>query len=795
MGGTPSTEKPWDEKNPGSQPLTSHEKCVDRDTTFPHWRDKTSLTTDEKTGYQLLTLLPGTTLFKGLKVFGSPSAPKRGFYGTFDTAVNYAFRSSGLGGQGEQGKVIVFQADRPIPLFLINEHNLNLLLLNLGKEYKEFRSLSSKEKEEYNEEKEELKKMQRYILQLFGGKVLYDTYSLPTLENERIESIVRKSEFDADLVFSNFLCSRGFQGFASYQLPIFNPSKRTKIENLFPSEVMLCNSALPSLISPGIEYRVHRAFPQCIFEVESKTGEPFAVIDAEKYGKIFFPRSMNINDLPRSDLFVNAMHRLHDQGKLPSWLSDCPCTKYDNDNSYGKEKKKSAIEYFEYAGENPEEFLWQVPHFQIENLLPVVQKELKNGKRRREEEDEESSDDDDKPLASRKTRRFVKYPDSRQHPDSQHRQNQINTQISLQNQVNTQILRQQAVVKSRSLIHELNDFFEKHYLPDLVPGINVDDLRSLFDKFAKKFDNTDKILSKYEDVDSFSDKRVLRIATWNVYMRGKTDEFFDVYQDLDADILVLQEVNFRSDKETMDKFSSLGYKENYFASVNITKKYGQGGLGTMLLTKIPATKSYVVPLPQPLLSGYESDEIPQRSVLFTLVAGIWIVSTHLDAYDKSGEIRRFQVTSIKDLMQEIIPNLDKEPIVWLGDFNALRDSDYSSRQLEWQKAHNLSRNKYSHKPVVRDTKTLELLVQPFSSSSSSLSSLLPEGKEEKKEQEEKSFIDASDLVGERISLTTWAANRVDFIFLRNITPSQILHFFPVITPLSDHLPLVLDLLI
>jgi endonuclease/exonuclease/phosphatase family metal-dependent hydrolase len=316
------------------------------------------------------------------------------------------------------------------------------------------------------------------------------------------------------------------------------------------------------------------------------------------------------------------------------------------------------------------------------------------------------------------------------------------------------------------------------------------DLRNIFTTFTKKFDNTDQIppsifLRVFDN--AVNNEKAIRIVTWNVYGKGGTKEFIDLYRRIDADILVLQEVDFSRDKYIIDKFKNqLGYIEHYYASIS---GRNDSSLGTLLLTKIPATKSYVIPLPQ----TQKFDSIPERSVLFTLIAGQWFISCHLDGHDKIGELRRLQVSSIFELIDEIIGPNTKKPIIWLGDFNTVRNSDYSPRHLEWQLAQARlaqarSRQK-NDKNYIRDIRTIEMITSGQFTRSFGQHS---EGKEE----DGSHFIEVTDLIKTGgISFTTWTANRVDFIFLKNISPEQIIHFFPVVTPLSDHLPLVLDLLV
>ena len=98
MGGSHSTELSTEELKVLSgeekiyRPLTKpHEKCA-VDFVPSHWILNAVEAVDEK-GYDMLILKPGTILYKGFKSNVSSALIKRGFYGTFDTAVQYAFRT------------------------------------------------------------------------------------------------------------------------------------------------------------------------------------------------------------------------------------------------------------------------------------------------------------------------------------------------------------------------------------------------------------------------------------------------------------------------------------------------------------------------------------------------------------------------------------------------------------------------------------------------------------------------------------------------------------------------------
>src|SRR5437868_12729908 len=88
---------------------------------LPHWYEKAKQIIDEKTGYKLILLPPGTKLFKGTNLYTHEAG--RGFYGDFYTAFNYAFSPQQINGC-DAGKIIVIEILEPFPLFSLTGYNL-----------------------------------------------------------------------------------------------------------------------------------------------------------------------------------------------------------------------------------------------------------------------------------------------------------------------------------------------------------------------------------------------------------------------------------------------------------------------------------------------------------------------------------------------------------------------------------------------------------------------------------------------------------------------------------------------
>lgn len=141
--------------------------------------------------------------------------------------------------------------------------------------------------------------------------------------------------------------------------------------------------------------------------------------------------------------------------------------------------------------------------------------------------------------------------------------------------------------------------------------------------------------------------------------------------------------------------------------------------------------------------------------------GLIVVSVHLDVFDETGKSRRLQVNHLVSHLGDILdPSI---PIIIMGDFNALKKEDYVDWETTW-----LERNNQSQ-PL--DFQTI-------------------------KELEKAGFEDVFDIQGRcTLKSTTWSARRVDYIFVKNIPTDSIFSTYAYYSSESDHIPLMVDLLV
>lgn len=298
MGGAPSTEasEHFELQHQTEAGHERGEECHRGKPHFADWRVTTIERRDEKTNYDMLILQPNTILFHGTNLFFAPGRVKSDWYGTFDTAVQYAFRRIGTL-EGEQGKVIGIRAKTEIPLFKISYRNLERLI---------------------TEEKPD-KQMKRFLGRIFGMGEEWAAETGHVRQEPEGKSLTRHSDSILDSVFAAWLCERGFLGYAAHKFGIFH------------SEVYVCPQAIPLLAPLPIEWRNHGAFPNCIFEVDAASGEPLTLFDGTVFGGLSKrARADNAKFIPKNDKFINIMRQLHAEKKIPPWWLTCPCSSNAN---------------------------------------------------------------------------------------------------------------------------------------------------------------------------------------------------------------------------------------------------------------------------------------------------------------------------------------------------------------------------------------------------------------------------------------------------------------------------------
>ena len=271
------------------------------------------------------------------------------------------------------------------------------------------------------------------------------------------------------------------------------------------------------------------------------------------------------------------------------------------------------------------------------------------------------------------------------------------------------------------------------------------------------------------------DDGICRIATYNVHywtdawtggdQAANFDGILEVIKNINADILILQEVNWDesewnslTNSEIIQKFEALGYKYNIFGEA--AHIYG-APFGNVIFSKYPFKKSFSEKY-NIIVNGED------RSYIYSLIElspknSISIFGTHLDVFDESGSVRKQQIEILTKKIDEL--KIDKNVLI-AADFNEVRESDYQydvEGKSVWEmlKADNLQR----HDPT--PVTVADHLVKSGYIDCFSKANILPP------------------------KFTVWSGSMVDFIYLKNWN-LDIVGCYAYYNAASDHIPVIMD---
>jgi endonuclease/exonuclease/phosphatase family metal-dependent hydrolase len=194
-----------------------------------------------------------------------------------------------------------------------------------------------------------------------------------------------------------------------------------------------------------------------------------------------------------------------------------------------------------------------------------------------------------------------------------------------------------------------------------------------------------------------------------------------------------------------------GYRSQCMGSSTHSKE--QTYFGNILLSK----PSLDIPEGLPLTSYVEGGLEYGRCATFAYLSDYDLVvcNLHLDVFDKTGKTR---IREIDQIIRYLNQRYANTPTIVMGDLNALKRSDYTDLEVRW-----LAKNNQGF-PL--DFQTIDTL------GSAGFTDVFNEG----------SF-----------KYSVWSARRIDFIFVRNITIEKIISTGVMYTPVSDHLPIFVDI--
>jgi endonuclease/exonuclease/phosphatase family metal-dependent hydrolase len=292
-----------------------------------------------------------------------------------------------------------------------------------------------------------------------------------------------------------------------------------------------------------------------------------------------------------------------------------------------------------------------------------------------------------------------------------------------------------------------------------------DDKINLFKQDCQKLASLNKIIPK-------KDLSLVRVATYNVHYwteptgtESNFDEIVNAIKMIDADIIILQEVNWGAStfnpmgvQLIKQSFEKLGYKYQFFgvASENIYN----APFGNLLLSKYPMQQNYTS-----IFDANETSHGEKRCFVHTLISlpnnkQLSVYGTHLDVFDTTGAVRSAQI-------EELIKQADQDSctnVLIAADFNEVRVRDYTKRPSML-------------KLLIQDNKTRN---EPT-----------PTAVAEKLAGFSDCFTYAHVSVP---TFTVWNGTTIDFIYLRGggTWDLPIVGCYVYISAASDHLPVIMD---
>ncbi len=367
---------------------------------------------------------------------------------------------------------------------------------------------------------------------------------------------------------------------------------------------------------------------------------------------------------------------------------------------------------------------------------------------------------------------------------------------------------------------EISDFASRRLISKFVPAslfkdmaegkeLSGDDKKAAFIKDCKEMEIKNKNIPQHNPGD-----RKLRIATYNVHLwkepyftfdenispklsqvcqeqnidrsQTKVTPIFDVIADLQADILCLQEVRFRSKQEWEDYkkiLRTMGYKYGLdnFADMRHHVQDDKSFFGNWIISKHPLTEN---PHVQHFQHQYDAAKLKnaerdhayrcfeQTTISAASGETYSIYTLHLDVFDESEKVRLEQIKELVDTVK----NDHSDHVIITGDFNSVRPEDYKDGQWELIQKDNATRQSFWADSTLGSATTPTMVLDYL---------------------REHGFVDCfakNNMEGPQF--TTWAGTTIDFIMIKDKdaeNPLQINDCNVYYNADSDHIPVLMDI--
>ena len=272
-------------------------------------------------------------------------------------------------------------------------------------------------------------------------------------------------------------------------------------------------------------------------------------------------------------------------------------------------------------------------------------------------------------------------------------------------------------------------------------------------------ESSDNLLKYYYNEFNLENSKVkkernsLRIASYNINSWNNNEKkIVTNILNLNADIIILQEVDF-SFKNEIKKLMKI---YNFYAICSSRDPISTWG--NLVLSKKEFSMTYDE------MDGFKDrKKCYLRIVININSSNIPIYATHLDVWDKTGNIRIKQLKQIFDRIKE---ENDKEYLL-IGDFNCLNKKDYDDNTWDLLKKHH---NKIGLRDLFH-TREMNYI-----------------------EKRDKTLKDSLSLKNVKRDVTVWSVKRVDYLFSSNNFRNkyELVNSNIYYNTASDHLPIYAD---
>ncbi|MCX5921745.1 MAG: endonuclease/exonuclease/phosphatase family protein [Candidatus Dependentiae bacterium] len=282
---------------------------------------------------------------------------------------------------------------------------------------------------------------------------------------------------------------------------------------------------------------------------------------------------------------------------------------------------------------------------------------------------------------------------------------------------------------------------------------------------CRMYANENKAIPRHE-----TNNKTVRVATYNVHAwkdshnNKNFDGMMRVIQDINADILVLQEVSVFNQSIMQKAFENLGYICNESLFAQAANHYGCP-FGNMIVSKYPLVQ-------EPVKKTFEADKKligERRCYVKTEIdlphqKKVTIYGTHLDVYDETEKLRTKEIQELVDTIAQ-----QSGPCIIAADCNAVRACDYQytvgNNKCVWDLLNDMNKKRLRIDTPVQALKALE-------------SNYFKDCFTKNNQQGPK--------------CTVWSGTVVDFMWLNKQWNLPIAGCYTYYSAASDHMPVIMD---